>query len=209
MHDESAKLTNSSIVKNGSIHVEDFQCKTSTKLKRKILKSQVTNMHFHSSILFRASLGLRKRKKHKRSKHRNSDAKNLRKELLKDTNCFPSDLGPSTSETTHTKCLVSACSHTKKAMTGSKKEANGVAMNDELNSHGGSLINVVGREFRERFNQNNTVLASDKQLKNGSHSSAANESSAKETGSLQDCKRDRMQNGWTGVLSRGMEERVG
>ncbi|KAF3452960.1 hypothetical protein FNV43_RR03393 [Rhamnella rubrinervis] len=205
---ESAKLTDSSIVKNGSIHVEDFECKSPRKLKKRILKSRVASMHFHSSILFRASLGLRKKKKHKRSKHRNLDAKNLRKELLRDTCFFPSDLGPSTSKNTHTKCLVSTRSHTKEAKSGSKKEANGAAMRDEINSHGGSWINVVDGEFRERVDRNNTVLASDKQLKNSSFSLAANESNVMETGSSQDCERDKIQNGWMGVLTRGLEEKV-
>lgn len=209
IHDKSAKLTGSSIVKNGSIHVEDFECKSPKNLKKKILKSRIASMHFHSSILFRASLGLRKKKKHKRCKHRNLDAKNLRKELLKDTYCFPSDLGPSTSENTHTKCLVSKRSRTKEAKSGTKKEANGAALKDEINSHGGSLINVVDGEFRERIDRNNTVLASDKQLKNSSCSLAANASNVMETGSSQDCKRDKMQNGWMGVLTRGMEETVG
>lgn len=208
MHDELEKSSDSSVVKNEALHVEDFECRSRKKLKKKISKSQVAS--FHSSILFRASLGLRKKKKLKRSKHRNLDTKNLKKELLMEPRCFPSDLGPSTSEKTHTDCLVSSCSHRKKPKSGSKKEANGAGMIDEGNSLGDSLVNFVDGELGERIAQNNTVLASDKQLDSSScFSLSVKKSNARGNGISQDCSREKMQNGWMGVLTRGMEETVG
>ncbi|XP_015892670.2 ubiquitin carboxyl-terminal hydrolase 23 isoform X2 [Ziziphus jujuba] len=201
MHDELEKSSDSSVVKNEALHVEDFECRSRKKLKKKISKSQVAS--FHSSILFRASLGLRKKKKLKRSKHRNLDTKNLKKELLMEPRCFPSDLGPSTSEKTHTDCLVSSCSHRKKPKSGSKKEANGAGMIDEGNSLGDSLVNFVDGELGERIAQNNTVLASDKQLDSSSRFSfSVKKSNARGNGISQDCSREKMQNGWMGVLTR-------
>lgn len=127
-----------------------------------------------------------------------------------DPRCFSSDLGPSTSEKTHTIFLVSPCSRRTKAKSRSIKEANGADMIDERNSLGDSLVNAGDGEHRERIAQNNIVLASDKQLYNRScFSLSVNKSNAKENSISQDCNRETMQNGWMGVLTRGMEETVG
>lgn len=209
--DEPVQLSGPSSETNGSLHVEASNCKSHKKSKKKILRRQVPSMSLRSSMFLRATLAIRKKKKHRKSKLRSSDTKNLSKELLMDNNCFPSDLGPSTSEKTHTTLFASTHSQRKEAKSGSRIEANYTATKDG-NSCDGSLENVVNGEFRERIDQNGTVLATDEQLQNRSgFRSSMNQLSAMETGISHsgDCKSEKKQNVWMGVLTRGLEETVG
>lgn len=212
VHDESVKFSGPSIVTNGSLQVKVSDCKSHKKSKKIKLRRQVPSLTFRSSMLLKASLGIRKKKKHKKSKLRSLDTKSLSKELLMDKNCFPSDLGPSTSEKTNTILLASTHSPRKEAKSFSRTEANGNATKDG-NSYGESLENVVDGEFRDRIGQNGTVLATDEQLQNHSsfRPSMNHQPSARENGSppSQDHKRERVQNGWMGMLTRGLEETVG
>uniref|UniRef100_A0A2P2M9A2 USP domain-containing protein n=1 Tax=Rhizophora mucronata TaxID=61149 RepID=A0A2P2M9A2_RHIMU len=66
------------------------------KLKKKLIKNQILRRHVGSN-LFRASLGLWKKKKHKKNKKHILGTWNLMKEQLLDGS-FPSDSGPSTSK---------------------------------------------------------------------------------------------------------------
>ncbi|KAL6275001.1 hypothetical protein ACE6H2_025693 [Prunus campanulata] len=198
--DESVKLSGSSIVTNGLLHVKAPDCKRHRKLKKKQMKSKVACMHLRGSLLSRAVLSVQKKKKHKRSKHPTSDTQTLSKEHLMDSSRFLSDLGPSTSEKTQSISLVSTLSKRKskrkRTKSGLKKDADGTAENGEC---------------REGHHQNGTVLASDKRLENGCGSSPCSMENQRETGgtdSPSNCKTDKMQNGWTGVLTRGLHETV-
>ncbi|KAL5547497.1 hypothetical protein UlMin_002728 [Ulmus minor] len=205
--DEAEKLSGS-IVSNGTLHVEDTDGKSHKKLKKKKLRCQVASMHLSTSILFGAPLGLRRKKKHKRSKRKTLGAKNLRTEVLIDNNCISSDMGPSTSEGTRTISSVSTHSPRNKAKSGSKNEANGTSVKDTINPCGNSLVNVVDGALSQRIGQNGTVLATDKKLQNGYFNSSINHMSAMENGTPKDCKRDKIQNGWQGVLTQGLEDAV-
>ncbi|BBH08604.1 ubiquitin-specific protease 23, partial [Prunus dulcis] len=160
--DESVKLSGSSIVTNGLLHVKAPDCRRHRKLKKKQMKSKVACMHLRPSLLSRAVLSVQKKKKHKRSKHPTSDTQTLSKEHLMDSSRFLSDLGPSTSEKTQSISLVSTLSKRKskrkRTKSGLKKDADGTAENGES---------------RESLHQNGTVLASDKRLENGCGSSPA------------------------------------
>ncbi|XP_024016924.1 ubiquitin carboxyl-terminal hydrolase 23 isoform X1 [Morus notabilis] len=200
----SIKSPEPSTVANEFLHVEDFDCKSHKRLKKKILRRQVVSMNFRSSVFLRASLALQKKKKHKRSKHKTLNTKTRRKELLMASNCFPSEFGPSTSEMTQKISTSSTISQRKEAK--SRVPATGTAQKDGVSSHGDSLKNVVDSEFKERIGQNGSILATDVQLHNHSgFSSSMNHLNARETGSPQDCKR---KNGWMDVPTRGVEETV-
>lgn len=199
--DESVKLSGSSIVTNGLLHVKAPDCRRHRKLKKKQMKSKVACMHLRPSLLSRAVLSVQKKKKHKRSKHPTSDTQTLSKEHLMDSSRFLSDLGPSTSEKTQSISLVSTLSKRKskrkRTKSGLKKDADGTAESGES---------------REILHQNGTVLASDKRLENGCGSSPCSMENQRETGgtdSPSNCKTDKMQNGWTGALTRGLLETVG
>lgn len=201
----SIKSSEPSTVANEVLRVEDFDCKSHKRLKKKILRPQVVSMNFHSSFFLRASLALQKKKKHKRSKHKTLNTKTRRKELLMASNCFPSEFGPSTSEMTQTLSTSSTISQRKEAK--SRVPATGTAQKDGVGSHGDSLKNVVDSEFKERIVQNGSIRATDVQLHSHSgFSSSVNHLNARETGSPQDCKR---KNGWMGVPTQGVEETVG
>lgn len=154
VYDSSVKSSKQLPGANGSLHVEASDCKSHKRLKKKILRRQVVTMHFRSSLFLRATLALRKKKKYKRSKRKPLDTKNLSKELLLASNCFPSDFGPSTSEMTQT---ISTGSAPQKKEAKSGIEANGTVTKDGISSRGYSLKNVLDAEFEERIGQNGSV----------------------------------------------------
>ncbi|XP_062078407.1 ubiquitin carboxyl-terminal hydrolase 23 [Humulus lupulus] len=193
--DESVKSSGPSNVTSGSLKGEASD-KSHKKLKKKLLRRQVPNMSFRSSMFLRASLAVRKKKKHKKSKLMASDSKNRSKELITNKNCFPSDLGPSTSEKTPT-------SPRKKAKSGARKEAIGTATTKDGNSCGDSLKKAVDGELTKRIGQNCSVLATDEQLQ--SDSGLSLNQTSRETAS---CEREKVQNGWMDVLTRGLSETV-
>ncbi|KAI4335556.1 hypothetical protein L6164_014192 [Bauhinia variegata] len=57
--------------------IQDLKHKRLKKSKKKLLRHQVSSLHLSSNMFFMASLGLRKKKKHKRSKHPALKATNL------------------------------------------------------------------------------------------------------------------------------------
>ncbi|KAM1508097.1 hypothetical protein ACFX10_017456 [Malus domestica] len=211
--DESAKLSGSSlIVTYGSLLVKSSACKRHRKLKKKQLKSKVACMQLRPGLLSRAVLSVQKKKKHKRSKHPSSDTSSLLKKHVMDNSCL-SDMGPSTSEQTRSIPLVSTPSKQKSKRKGTKsglkKDADGTDKKLEMKSHGHSLMAANKGEFRESVGQNGTVLASDKRLQIGNVSSSFSKENLRETGendTPHNCKRDRMQNGGIGVLTRGLDE---
>ncbi|PON92273.1 Ubiquitinyl hydrolase [Trema orientale] len=199
--EESVQLSDPPGVTNGSLLSESSDCKSHKKSKKKMLRRQVPSVSIRSSMFLRASLTIWKKKKHKKSKLRPSDSKNVSKELLVDNHYFPSDLGPSTSEKTNAILFAPTHSLGKEAKSGSGIEANGTAKDG--NSYVDSLKNDVDGEFTERIGQNGSVLATDEQLQNhfGFRPSVNQLHS-------QDCKREKTQSGFMGVLTRGLEETV-
>ncbi|KAJ0031546.1 hypothetical protein Pint_14437 [Pistacia integerrima] len=105
--------TPASMMANEPLHAKAPDCASQRKLKKKkLLKCRINSMSIGLKF-FKASLGLRKKKKHKMSKRCTVDLQNLSKELLLDKDsCLSSDLGPSTSE----KCGTSSRSTWKYPM---------------------------------------------------------------------------------------------
>lgn len=183
---------------NEPLHTKDPDCALQRKLKKKkkkLLKCRINSMPIGLKF-FKASLGLRKKKKHKRSKRRTVDLQNLSKELLLDKDsCLSSDLGPSTSE----KCGASSRSSQKKVPNGTAKK-NGKMCN------GDSLMNGVEGELTERICQNGAVLATDERLQNHSDLTLeVNWQDATEPGSSKDSKKDVLQERMN-TLTRGLQE---
>lgn len=194
-------------------HTEAHNCKLHKKLKKKHLKCKVASMQLHSHFLFRASLSLQKKKKHKRNKRRTLNTKNLSREHLLDRDRISADLGPSTSESVGTSSLHLSHPLRKGTKTTSEKRANDVAAKGYINSNGDCSMDVkIDGEFRQRIDESGTVLATDKQLDKNSGSSStlvANERGAVRSDDLKDSKREVMQNGLMSMLTRGLKETVG
>ncbi|XWS17779.1 hypothetical protein CRYUN_Cryun33cG0096800 [Craigia yunnanensis] len=171
-----------SSIPNGSLETKAPEYAPCRKSKKKHLKHQLKNMRISLKLnFFRSSLDMHSKKKHKRSKKRKLNAHVLCKENLLDKDCFPSDLGPSTSEKSSTISLGSI-------HCGKKKAANGTALKN-VNNRASSMMNTIDGEFKERIYQNGTVLATDQQVEKGSGSvSEANRHNSREIDSLKDGK---------------------
>lgn len=212
--DESVKLSSSSIMPNG-LQTEAHDCKRHRKLKKRVLKCQVASMQLHSRFLFRTSLSLRKKKKHKRNRGHILDVKNLSREHLLDGDCISADMRPSTSESIQTMPLDLTPPLRKGTKSGSKKGAKNAAAKDLINSNGDCLMdNMIDGEFRHRIDQNGTVLSSDKPLEKSSDSISsssllADQLEAGRPNGLKDSKREVVQNGLMSMLTRGLEETEG
>lgn len=155
------------------------------KLKKKLLRCRINSIPIGLKF-FRASLGLRKKKKHKRNKRHSVDLQNLSKES--------SDLGPSTSE----KCGASSRSSQKKVLNGTVKK-NGKMGNAD------SLVNGIDGELTERICQNGAVLAADEQLQKPSNSMLeVNRQDATEHDSSKDREKNVLQE--RSSLTQGLEE---
>ncbi|XP_022750244.1 ubiquitin carboxyl-terminal hydrolase 23-like isoform X2 [Durio zibethinus] len=169
-------------IPNGSLNTKAPEYAPCRKSKTKHLKRQLKNMHIGLKLtLFRASLHIHSKKKHKRSKKCTLNSDVLCKENLLDKDCFPSDLGPSTSEKSSTMSLgLIQC--------GRKNAGIGTALESVSNS-ASSLMNTIHGEFKERIYQNGTVLATDQQVERSSGLvSVANWHDSIEIASLKDCK---------------------
>ncbi|XP_022754516.1 ubiquitin carboxyl-terminal hydrolase 23-like isoform X2 [Durio zibethinus] len=166
---------------NGSLETEAPEYAPCRKSKKKHLKRQLNNMHMGLKLkFFRASLHMHSRKKHKRTKKSTLKAHILCKESLLGKDCFPSDLGPSTSEKSSTISLGSIHHGRKKAANDAMKNVNNSAT---------SLMNTIDGEFKERIFENVTILATDQQVERSSGSVLeANRLNSRETDSLKDSK---------------------
>ncbi|MBA0764469.1 hypothetical protein Gotri_013818 [Gossypium trilobum] len=178
-----------SSIPNGSLEIK-APCKKPTK---KHLKHQLRNMHIGIKLkIFRASLHMHSKKKHKKSKKRTLKAHVLLKDNLLDKDCFPSDLGSSTSEKFSTISLGLIHHRRKKAA------------DKNVNINSGSLMNNIN-EVKERIYQNGTVLASDQQAERSSGSVLeANWHNSREIGSFKDGKTGSSPN--RHVLTKGLGE---
>ncbi|XAR66764.1 Ubiquitinyl hydrolase 1, partial [Bertholletia excelsa] len=152
------------------------------KLKKKLLKYQVMTMYFSSSILFSASLSLRK-KMHKRIKRRVAKIKKLSLDHLSDREGSTADCGPSTSEITKTL--------------------------SEIKSPNCNVGEGISDELGARRDENGAMLARDKQPQRncgsslmGSHQDAFGANCSKES------RRVSGHSGLMSILTRGLEDRV-
>ncbi|MBA0710333.1 hypothetical protein Golax_025316 [Gossypium laxum] len=179
-----------SSIPNGSLEIK-APCKKPTK---KHLKRQLRNMHIGIKLkIFRASLHMHSKKKHKKSKKRTLKAHVLLKDNLLDKDCFPSDLGSPTSEKFSTISLGLIHHRRKKAA------------NKNVSINSGSLMNNINGEVKERIYQNGTVLASDQQAERSSGSVLeANWHNSREIGSFKDGKTGSSPN--RHVLTKGLGE---
>ncbi|KAF9680661.1 hypothetical protein SADUNF_Sadunf06G0144700 [Salix dunnii] len=172
-------------------------CSPKKNLKNKLLKSR---MNFGTN-LFKVSLGLQKRKRHKKSNCHAWKTDNLIKENLLqqlENDVFSSELGPSTSKISSTVLLVSMNSQRKMAKSDSRKGDN------ERNC---SDMGVVEIESVERISPSSAVLAMDEQRQKISISiSEVNQGDPREPDCTENSKRYASQNRMMGLITGGVEE---
>ncbi|XP_034678541.1 ubiquitin carboxyl-terminal hydrolase 23-like isoform X2 [Vitis riparia] len=201
---KSVEFSSPPSMMNGSIHMKTLDCKPHRKLKKKHMKR---SMHLVSNNLFRASLSLRKKKKQRRSKRHTSDIKNLTQERLLEAGCLSIDQGPSTSDKTQTISVGPTNPQGKRVKHGTKKGDKRTAGKDVKTSNSECLIDTMDMEIRDRIGQEGAMLATDKEPQKSS-SSVAKQWDAQGSDSLNDSKRDRMQNGLMSMLTRGLDKTI-
>ncbi|XP_059635606.1 ubiquitin carboxyl-terminal hydrolase 23 [Cornus florida] len=177
------------------------------KIKKKLLKCQIKSVHLGSNILFGASLSLRKKNSYKRSKQRHLKVKNLSQNYFLDANCFPADLGPSTSEKARTICRAGSTPPRRKKMKSrSNMRDDGAVVKNDANCYGDISMNLVDEEFRKRVGHCGNMLATDEQPKKYSSSASVGiQWDARGTNGSNNSRRD---NVFTSMLTRGVEETV-
>lgn len=157
-----------------SMDVKDINHKQFRKSRKKLLKYHTLGMHVGSNFLVMASLGLRKKKKHKKMKHQKLVVKSLNKEKL-DEHFSSSDMGPSTSGQIP---LGSVRVESRGTKSCHKKGAGHLT---SMNSVGESQMeNTANGEFRKRIDQKSAVLATTKQVEKIFASSVAKQCDARQ-----------------------------
>ncbi|XP_052182631.1 LOW QUALITY PROTEIN: ubiquitin carboxyl-terminal hydrolase 23 [Diospyros lotus] len=195
----------------GTTHVlllhEALDPKSQPKLKKKLLKYHIAGAHLSSSILFRASLRLQK-KKLKKVKKLSLKIKNNMKEHLLEGSCSPTDLGPSTSEGARTFSGNSIHFQRKELKSVSiKKDKSASAKNAVVKSGYDSAEGVLNGEFgHSRLGQNGAVLATNKQHKSTSFAGSQLHDQGFE--GLKDSRGASVRNGLMNMLTRGLEETI-
>ncbi|KAK2646741.1 hypothetical protein Ddye_021936 [Dipteronia dyeriana] len=179
---------------NKSVHIKDPDCAGQRKLKKKLRKCKIRNIYIGLKF-FKASIVLRKKKKHKKSKLCTLDPQNPIAELLLDKDNISSDPGPSKCEYSSSVSLSS--SHSK------KKAAKDVTRNTVKNCNGNSLMNGIIGELRDRVCQNGELR--DRVYQNGALLATENRQETVEPSCSNDCKKDVLQEGMN-KLTRGLEE---
>ncbi|KAG6739853.1 hypothetical protein POTOM_057468 [Populus tomentosa] len=188
------------VIQNECLHSKAPTCTPKKKLEKKLLKRR---MHLGSN-LFRVSLGVHMRKKHKKRKCLALETNNLLKEnlleQLENDGCS-SRLGPSTSKISAV-LLASMTSRRKTAKSGSRKG------NDTRKSSDPGM-GVLDGESMERNSPSGTLLTMDKQRQKSSTSiSEVNGGDARETDCTENSKRYASQNGIMNGLGGGAKVTV-
>ncbi|KAL9399654.1 hypothetical protein Peur_008615 [Populus x canadensis] len=186
------------------IQNECLQSKAPDCLPKKKLKNKHLNRRMHlGTNLFKVSLGLQRREKHKKSNCHTSKTNNLIKENLQEQpekDGFSSELGPSTSKISSTVLLASMNSRRKMAKSGSRKGDNVRNCSD---------TGVVDVESVERISPSSAVLAMDEQRRKISISiSEVNQGDPREPDCSENSKRYASQNRMMGVITGGVDETV-
>ncbi|KAJ6406933.1 hypothetical protein OIU84_010448 [Salix udensis] len=186
-----------SVIQNECLRSKAPDCLPKKILKNKLLKSR---MHFGTN-LFKVSLGLRKRKKHKKSNCHAWKTDNLIKDNLLqqlENDVFSSELGPSTSKISSTVLLASMNSRRKMAKSDSIKGDNVRNCSD---------MGVVDVVSVERISPSSAVLAMDEHRRKISISiSEVNQGDPREPDCTENSIRYASQNRITGVITGGVEE---
>ncbi|PSS13940.1 Ubiquitin carboxyl-terminal hydrolase [Actinidia chinensis var. chinensis] len=199
---------------DSSLHQETLDRKCQQKLKKKPRKRHITSMHLGSSILFGASLILRK-KKHKKIKGHIIKTKNLTREHLLDRECSPTDLGLSTSEISWVLSLGGTVHsrggtvHSRgKVLTSGLRKKDNIAV--AKNVKGSNCVKkTIDEKFIDRPGQNGAVLATGEQPKSNSSSSlAGNWCDPRVANGLKESRSNSVQNGLMCIPTRGLEEKV-
>ncbi|WJZ91441.1 hypothetical protein VitviT2T_010511 [Vitis vinifera] len=204
---KTVEFSSPSSMMNGSIHMKTLDCKPHRKFKKKNMKCRMRSMHLVSNNLFRASLSLRKKKKHRRSKRHTSDIKNLTQEHLLEAGCLSVGQGPSTSDKTQTTSVGPTNRWGKRVKHGTKKGDKRTAGKDVKTSNSECVMDTMDVEFRDRIGEEGAMLATDKEPQKSSIS-VAKQRDAQRSDSLNDSKRDQMQNGLMSMLTRGLDETI-
>ncbi|XP_020534725.1 ubiquitin carboxyl-terminal hydrolase 23 isoform X2 [Jatropha curcas] len=188
---EIVQSSSASVVPNESLQKKVPDSSPQQKLKKKLLKHGIPNMHLQK--FFRASLGLRKKKKHKKSKRCTLETQYLIKEQLLESNCFSSEVGPSTSNASMLVSSDSTKSQRKKVKSRSK-------------SRGNYLMDTAHERLEKRNEQNGDAVAMDRESKKSSFStSETNQRDSSVLDRTESNKKDAVDNGMY-MLTRGMEE---
>ncbi|XP_022937768.1 ubiquitin carboxyl-terminal hydrolase 23 isoform X1 [Cucurbita moschata] len=204
MPDESNKISSSTMLE-GLLLSKTLDSKHGRGLKRKLLKYPSGSLHLSSNILFKTSLSLCKKKKHRRKKRQSPGSKSLTVESLFSRNDLSSDFGPSTSEKSKSICLVSKSR--KKDKHGSR-ESNGNCARKEGHKVE-SVTNIVDKEGEKRSTEVHSVVATMNTLNCSTHSIiVANHNESVETNGLKDRKRSSNQDGSCRALTNGFQDTV-
>ncbi|KAJ4840957.1 hypothetical protein Tsubulata_018151 [Turnera subulata] len=187
VHD-SADFSVSSLLPN-EFQKEARVRKHHKKLKCKLLKSW----------LFRASIILRKKKKHRKSRRHSLETQNLIKEQLLDNDYLSIELGPSTSEKPS-----STCSLNLQSMDAKSGHESGDSVRKSSREF---LVDAVHAEFKERNNKNGSVLATSEQLlKSSVPINEEKKTRTEEPKCFENHERNALQIGTASIRACGLEE---
>lgn len=205
--DDSNKISSSTMVA-GSLLSKSLDSKHGRRLKRKHLKYHLGSLHLSSNILFKVSLSLCKKKKHRRKKRQPAGSKSLTEEGLFSRDDMSSDSGPSTSKKSKSICLVETCKSRKKAKHGSRESNGNSARNEDHKWE--SLADIVDKESGKRSTKTSTVVATMNELNCSTDSIiVANHNGSIEANCSKDIKRSANQDGLRCVHNNGFQNTVG
>ncbi|KAF9596073.1 hypothetical protein IFM89_007126 [Coptis chinensis] len=169
------------------------------KPRKDLMKFQVSSMHLRSSLLFRASISLRRRRKHRRNRKRGLECGKLTEEELSEDPI--SGLKASSSQKTR---MVAFDSHISQGLL-EKFVANDTHCTLAARDSCGESQTNMEEEFTERSRHNGAVLgSSESPVKTSSSALTSNQCRIKESDSSESKKssiHDMMS-----MLTRGLEE---
>ena len=205
--DESNKISSSTVVE-GPILSKTHDSKHGRRFKRKHLKYHLGSLHLSSNILFKVSLSLCKKKKHRRKKCQSAVSRCPTGERLFSRDDMSSDFGPSTSEKSKSVYLVSTCKSRKKAKHGSRDSKDNSARKEDLKVE--SLTDIVDKESEKRSTEPSSALTTTNQLNSSTDSIiVANHNDSIEAICPKDRKISANQDGLHRVHSNGFHNTVG
>ncbi|KGN61042.1 ubiquitin carboxyl-terminal hydrolase 23 [Cucumis sativus] len=204
--DESNKISSSTVVE-GPILSKTHDSKHGRRFKRKHLKYHLGSLHLSSNILFKVSLSLCKKKKHRRKKCQSAVSRCPTGERLFSRDDMSSDFGPSTSEKSKSVYLVSTCKSRKKAKHGSRDSKDNSARKEDLKVE--SLTDIVDKESEKRSTEPSSALTTTNQLNSSTDSIiVANHNDSIEAICPKDRKISANQDGLHRVHSNGFHNTV-
>lgn len=207
MPDESNKISSSTMVERPLIS-KTLDTKQGRRLKRKHLKYHLGSLHLSSNILFKTSLSLCKKKKHRRKKCGSAVSKCPTGGSLFSIDDMSSDFGPSTSEKSKSVYLVSTCKPRKKSKHGSRDSKGNSARKGDLKVE--LLTDIVDKESGKRSTEASSAPATMNQMNCSTDSIiVANHNDSTEAICPKDRKRSVNQDGLHRVHTNGFQNTVG